>query len=287
MFASKINRFNKIEMVGLSSFSAIPGVSITPGTSSANGSWTSWATPADDVYGIWVNISGGATSGVAKNQTIDIGVDASGGTSYTVVLQDFLCGYVQSSATTSVQYGRQYYFPLRVNAGARIGIRARGSHTTAGTIAVWGRLMCQPSNPELVHSYARAETLGYTSNTLGTAFTTSSGSASPDSWTQLGTTGFNWKQCVLTIQTNSAAYNGANVFFPEVAYGDGTNFTQVLYDVFGGPIFNTEAASQPLWPTPLCVCNIPAGQDIYIRSKCAVVNTLNTGYSAVVAGFGD
>lgn len=281
MFANgQVNSFNEIIEVGLGAYVKRPGVTVTPGVSSANGSWAAWATPANDVYGIYINVNSGAVSATAKNHTIDIGVDPAGGTSYTVLMQDLICG--NTSAADIFTQSRTYYFPLYIKGGSSIAIRARGSHTTAGTIKVYGRLYCRPSNPAALWAGTYCETIGYTSGTLGT--TVVRVVLNKGSWTSLGTTTKNLKYFQVSGQTDNSVQNVGPAFV-DLAYGDGTNFTIILSDVpAGGPWTTTEIEIQHLHVTSMCYANVPAGSTLYARATA--ITALTSGFNVVAVGIG-
>src|SRR3990172_8231734 len=73
--------------------SATPGVAVTPGASSAEGSWTDsgLGTLAREVCCILVRVSDGNVSGIARNHFLDIGVDPAGGTSYAAIINNLVC----------------------------------------------------------------------------------------------------------------------------------------------------------------------------------------------------
>lgn len=127
------------------------GATITPGTSNAKGSWVDLfgGTVSDDSFGVWLAFHDSTGSG--NDILADIGVDVSGGTSYSVLIPNLIAGYCTGFSTnTTGPFGHCYYFPLFIPAGARIGCRAQTSLATAVAVKLRSRLFQKPSHPELV-----------------------------------------------------------------------------------------------------------------------------------------
>jgi len=161
------------------------GTSVTPGNNT-KGSWASVFTGTEIAYDVWrmvVNIGSGATSAAAKDTIVDIGIDPSGGTSYTVLIPDLLGANSSPYATFGAI---TYRFPIHVPAGSRIGARASVNNATVGTLRVYLTVDGNPTNPEMVWKGTKVEAIGVTAaSSNGTAVTP--GTTSDGSWTSLGT----------------------------------------------------------------------------------------------------
>lgn len=277
ILGNQVNSFNSIVEVG-GTFTFTPGVSVTPGVSSVNGAWTAWATPTDDVYGIYLGINGGAVATTAKNATFDIGIDPSGGTSYTVLMQNVLCGSITVAGWI---FGKSFYFPLYIKAGTSIAIRAATSHTAASAIRFYGQLACKPSNPAAIWAGSYCETIGYTSGCLGTAWTQGTTTAK-SAWSALGTTTRPLKYWQLSCGWNNTVYTPMGSWV-DIGYGDATNPTILFTDFWTG----TASVAEEMMPScpPLnAFADVPAGTTMYIRSS--IWGTAVTGNNAVLIGIG-
>jgi hypothetical protein len=258
------------------------GTSVTPGASGAEGSWTqvaSAANVAQDVYGMLVRVYLGSTSGAIKNHLMDIGVDPAGGTSYTAVISDIVCG---ESGTVAVTLGHRYFFPLFIKAGSSIAVRIQGSAATAGTVRVPVRLYGYRSRPEFMPVGSFSETIGTIASTQGVAFTP--GNAADGSWVSLGTTAKPLWWWQLAYQMNNGVIT-AEYTYIDLAWGDASNKHIITRQVHGG--LTTESLGD-LQGANLCMFEayqpVPAGATLYVRGRAD--SAPDTGYNAVAIGIG-
>lgn len=113
------------------------GASLVPGTSNADGSAvTLLPALAHDCEYLVLGISGFALAGSNSSALMDILVDPAGGTSWSEVISDLLCGYSATAdwdGTTGGPTGvpLMYHFPIWLPAGASIGALARCNHGSA------------------------------------------------------------------------------------------------------------------------------------------------------------
>jgi hypothetical protein len=262
--------------------SATPGTSVTPGASNVEGSWTqvaSAANIANDVYGFFLMVSGGATSTAAKNQLIDIGVDPAGGTSYTAIISNLVCG---ASPLLTAPGNREHFFPMFIKAGSTVAVRIQGSNATAGTVRVAMQFYGKPAGPIMIPTCYVSETIGTITNSSGVSFTP--GNAADGSWVSLGTTvrPLWWWQLGYQVDNGTIT---AEYTYIDLAYGDGTNKHQIFRVQHGGTTGETCGLQLQ---TQLChfaaVRPVPAGATIYVRGRCN--NAPDTGYNAVAVGCG-
>lgn len=250
------------------------GTAITPGAG-AEGSWAQlFAATSQDSFGILININSNNASAASRGTVVDIGIDLAGGSSYTEVIPDLLCG----GAGALHQYGGLwYYFPLFIPAGASIA--ARGNSTVATAFRVGAVLMQQPSNPENVRRASFVRTFGISGN-IGTVIVP--GTTSEGAWTLIGTTAdplWHW-QIGMQVATTDTAW-GATVLFFDFAIGDASNKHVVIQD----QPFNT-SASEFLNGIPMtiaCEWPVPSGTNLYMRAQNAGGND---AYTCAVYGAG-
>lgn len=261
--------------------SATPGTSVIPGINNDEGLWTRIASAANiahGVWGIWVSVAAGATSAQNKSHLLDIGIDEAGGTSYTALISNIVCGQTQAASTGC----NQFYFPMNIPAGSSVAVRVQGNNATAGTVRVWAMFFGKPSCPEMTPRGEVAETIGTITNSGGVGFTP--GNAADGAWQSLGTTTRNlwwWQLCVqVSNGTITAQYTWC-----DLAYGDATNKTMIITALPIGFYGTAEIAAQVHAAHMLQgYCFVPAGSTMYVRGRCSGAPT--AGYNAVAIGIG-
>lgn len=269
--------------------SATPGTSVTPGASNAEGSWTQVASSANisrDVYWISVRILSGATSAAIKDHLLDIGVDSAGGTSYSAVISNIVCGN-SGSATSSggaAPYGgAQFLFPMFIKAGSAVAARIQGSNGTAGTVRVAIKFYGDPSNPENVPVGQYSETIGTITNSGGVSVTP--GNAADGTWALLGTTAKEMWWWQLAVQVSNTAATANRLTYVDLAYGDATNKTIIQRGLF---VQSASEEVDDVWNSNLLwldsYASVPEGADLYIRGRGD--GAPNTGWNAVAIGIG-
>jgi len=111
------------------------GVAITPGTSNADGdAVTLLSSLAHDCEYLVLAISGFGLSGSNSSALLDILVDPAGGTSWSELIADLLCGYtspIDYDGSGILAVPLMYHFPVWIPAGASVGAMARCAHGSA------------------------------------------------------------------------------------------------------------------------------------------------------------
>jgi hypothetical protein len=261
---------------------ATPGTAVTPGASGSEGAWTSIiAATARESAWVYLRVSDGATASNSKQHLLDLGIDPTGGTSYTPLFEDLVCG---CSAPLTVGGGFQFLFPLRIPAGARVGVRIQGLAATAGSVRVDLRLYGNACAPPFIPSAQYVERIGATSGTVGVSFTP--GNAADGTWTLLGTTTRPcwWWQLGYSINNGTIT---AEYTWIELGYGDGTagGTTSILRLLHGGTTNEVCNVTQNgNLSLAEAFAEVPEGTNIYVRGRCT--NAPDTGYHAVALGFG-
>lgn len=262
--------------------SSTPGTSVTPGANSTEGSWTtlvSAGSVTEDVSCINLSVIGGAVSSAAVNQLIDIGIDPAGGTSFTAIISDLVCG--MSAGLAAVPGSRDWVFPIRIPAGSTVGCRVQDSRATPTAVRVCVRLYTAGSPHSLSGSFS--ETYGAnTSTTRGTSFTP--GNAAWGSWVQIGTTSQPvwWWQLGWGINNTTVT---AEYTYIDLAVGDATNKTVIKRVFHQGTTNETVGDSlrtSMLWHESYCP--VPSGVNVYVRGYCN--NAPDTGYHANAVAVG-
>lgn len=264
--------------------STTAGTSVTPGATNAEGTFTqifAAATVTSDVYWIVLRIFAGGTSGSQKDHLLDIGVDNAGGSSYSAVISNIVCGQSPSLAAGTFNPHR-FVFPLYIKSGSSIAVRIQGSNGTAGTVRVSAKIYGQPSNPQAVPIGMISETIGTITNSQGVGFTP--GNAADGTWVSLGTTtnALWWWQ--LAVQTSNGTTTALQTYV-ELAFGDATNKVSIQRQMFGS---NTTEMNSDFWGSNLCWMDsykqVPGGATLYVRGRCS--GAPDAGWNAVAVGMG-
>lgn len=255
------------------------GTSVTPGTAPTFGAWTQVATTANianDVYGVAVCINNAATSATTRNILLDLGVDNAGGTNYLVKIP-----YLQGGNATTYGLGSSgiwYYFPLYINRGSSVAVRAMSNNTTAFNCLVY--FYGQPRRPDAIRAGSYVDAYGFnTSNAQGTAVTP--GTTNEGTWTQLGTTtsSYWWWQCGFNVNDTTMS---ANILHADLAVGN-ASFKKILFE---NQIWQTTAAEQTSCNinTANAYNNSATGDIVYGRLQCS--GTADTGNAMIAYGLG-
>jgi hypothetical protein len=259
------------------------GTAVTPGTANNVGNWTQIASAANisqDVYGIYMQVHSGATSGQVKNHLLDIGVDNAGGTSYTAIISDF---NISESPSLVVAGAREHLIPFYIKAGSSVAARIRGFNATAGTVRIAARFYGKPSRADFLPVGRYTQTFGAdTSQSRGTPITP--GNAADGAWENLGATTkpLWWWQLGYGITNGTIT---AEYTYFELAFGDASNKETIFKVMHGGTTGETcglsaqtqllhYAAYQP----------VPVGANIYVRARCN--NAPDANYHVNVLGIG-
>lgn len=263
--------------------SLTPGTSVVPGASDAEGSWTQVASSANiaqDCYWLEIIVTDGNTSAQIKSHLLDIGVDPAGGTSYSAVISNMVCG--GASAINAAGGGSRFFFPFFIKAGSSVAARVQGSNATAGTVRVTTKFWGQPSRPESVPVGQFSETIGTITGSQGVTFTP--GNAADGAWTSLGTTANALWWWNLGVQCADSTIT-AHQLYIDLAVGDASNKRVINRTQIGTT--STESVGQPIagnlsWVN--CYCPVPAGGELFVRGRSSAAP--NADYNAVAIGIG-
>ncbi len=277
-------RLGSLDAVRPPGANSVPAsVSATPGNN-AKGAWAeviSGAALTQTVYLLHILFSGAATAGQSKNAIADIGVDATGGTSYTVLIPDLL--YSSAGTYNAGGQGTLYTFRLRVLAGSSIAVRGSVNNGTVGTFRCNMQVFGQPRDPGAIRYGTYVRAFGITSaSSSGTAIAGGDvGQAADGTMTELGTVAagdrlWDWQ---LGFGIDNAASAGAN-YFADLAVRTTTNY--VVRDALIGTS-SAEIASLTNPTMPVRFLGI-GGDKVYGRLQCS--GTPDTGLSMSAYGTG-
>ena len=254
------------------------GVSVTPG----NNTYGSWAqllaagSVTSHCYMIDIIFNTNYTAGQIKDTLANIGIDPAGGTSYTTLIPNLLCGsnYYYGMESNGRLTGTQYSFPVFIPSGSSIACQASVNNATVGTVRCSIKIYGMPSNPQALKFGTAVESIGITSaSSRGTAVTP--GTTSDGTWTSLGT--LTSRCCYAQIGFYLGNNNTNNrTLFADLSYGDSTNNVIIMRDVLVTTNFDEHCTlvNYPAW------CSVPAGATIYGRLQCNGVADASCGMAA-------
>ncbi len=198
------------------------------GSANTKGSYaTCLSALAFDAYGIFIRCSDIFWDAATATDTlVDVGVDPTGGTSFSVVIPDL---YFSGTSALIHGPGMSYYFPLYIKAGSSIGLRM-ASPKTSNTASAQVRVYGKPRDPKSVKAGSYVTSFGVTSaSSTGTAVT--AGTTSEGAWTQLGantTKDYWWFQFGAGFST--AGQTADDIYGFDLGVGDGTNKSIAIQD---------------------------------------------------------
>lgn len=246
--------------------------SVTP----AVGSFGSWyqvgSDLAYDCYGVLIAINNNFASAAGRNTMLNVGVDLAGGTSFTSVIPDLICGSVDSYiAGGRSGNGAWYYFPLFIPAVASVGVQAQGTVATAFYCGMM--FLHKPLDPSHLRLGSFAEAIGYGTRPNGTSITP--GTTSEGAWTSLGTTTKKlwWWQLGMQIPSADTTWGGGAMHV-DLAVGDASNKDVIIQDM----AINFSASEGLMNTNPFVGVEraVPASSTIYARAQFS--GTLDTYY---------
>lgn len=218
---------------------------------------------------------GGINSNAGDGQAAaDVLIDPAGGTSWTALINDLCCGFTLQPSSAAGGLSCWYHFPIRLPAGATIGLRAKTQHTadiTSGRVVMYA--YGAPSRPDMIWAGVGVETLGI-SDSRGTALT-SGASGAWGSWTSVGSTStYLYKSVQLGINGSDATAASA-AFHYQVGVGS--------QRVPGSPTIQKAFSTNEVGGQTghgLVTCNLAAGSQMQVRGTSSA-GSPETTYVAV------
>jgi len=260
--------------------SSTPGTSVVPGASNAEGTYTQvLAALAQGVHGFLLRVSDGGVTANIKNHLLDVGVDPAGGTAYTAIISNLVCG---STSTIALGACALFFFPIEIPAGATVAVRIQGSNATAGTVRVGIRAFGQPNAPWLMPLGQFSQTIGAITNSNGVSFTP--GNAADGTYVSLGTTTLPLWWWQIAYQIDNAVITAERTYI-DLAVGDGSNkrvINRIMHAGAATEQINEVTGSRLAWHANYWP--VPAGAELWVRGRCE--NAPDTGYNAVAVGVG-
>lgn len=256
--------------------SAIFGTLLTAhATPYEKGSWVQVGSALPyDCYGLWAAFSKALLVETTRRTGCDVGIDATGGTSFTPILTNVIMGNQLEFDYVSELVN--WFFPIFIPSGATLGFRLSSSLASEPSYAFWIAIGA-PTHPELCAVGTHVETVGAVSEVTGTVVTP--GTTSEGAWTSLGTTTTECFYWVVRAQLAPGDISVVTrVYYIELGYGDGTSIITILEEEYytGGAGDNLMQAITPGH------CRVPVGSTIYARIQSS--GSLDTNVEVMAYG---
>jgi hypothetical protein len=266
-----------------SSYPATPttlqsGVAVTAGANNADGTAVAVVpTLTHDCEFLEIGISGFNATGTAQQVLMDILVDPAGGTTWSTLIADLLCGYTGIRGQTTGFSSCMYFFPLWIPVGSSLGAQARTSHTAteAGDISIVAR--GGNANPGSWWCGQSVETIGVDPSTSQGTLITPGNTGAYSSWVDLGaptTVARHGGAVQFGVQANGAATNSRG-FYVEFGIGGQSIGSPVRMCISTGE-------SGCTYPMGVTFADIAAGAQLQARGTANGVNTDQVGCAAYI-----
>lgn len=256
------------------------GVNVTPGTSNSKGSWTqvlSSGSVPNDVYAVEIRVTNGFIAATSKQNLLDLGIDPTGGSSYTPIINNLIVGAQGGLSNIGVSQ-RVYTFPLRIPSGASVAVRIQSSDSVATAQRVTVNAWSKPVAPGSVVVGGVCQTIGTVTNSTGVSFTPGN-SGSWGTPVSLGTvsTGAWWTQ--IGYQIDNAALSTL-AYYIDLMVGSSGNQRTIQRDWIAT---NTNEYIQLFRQSNAtmfnCLNAVAPGDELWVRGMCSGVS--NTGWNAL------
>jgi hypothetical protein len=190
------------------------GTNFTFGASNADGTAVSVLSAlAVECQYLVLGITGTGTSAEDNSALLDVLIDRAGGTSWSSFIDDLVCGFPHPASAIS-HAPAWYHFPIRIPAGASIGVQARKNGATAittGRVVMWA--YGRPKRPDMWWCGQGVESLGINASTSkGTSHTPGSSGAF-SSYATIGTSTRRYGALQLGINGSDSAMLARGYFW--------------------------------------------------------------------------
>lgn len=257
-----------------------PGTTVTPGNNTF-GSYVSILAPAaltEDCYGLWIHLGNNSTSAAIRDMLWNVGIDRTGGTTYTTLIPNLVCA---GAGTAAAQPGVVYYFPIFIPSGSQLAAQSSVNNATAGAPKMWVRAFGKPSRAELPRYGHFVRSFGEVAASSRGTLVVPGNSGAEGSWTQLGSaTGDDlwWWQIGMGLADTTATQQA---YFADLSVGTTTEKRLVIQDEMW---METTAEVQAQVHGWNYYHEVPSGANVYGRASAQ--STSDADFSMVAYGVG-
>jgi hypothetical protein len=253
---------------------------VSGGSANSDGSYVELIQLTYDCYWFELDFMDNASNGTDRNGLVTVGMDYTGGTSYTDVISYLqVCAPAnRSTSSTKGHWGVTYSFPYFIPAGTAIALKHR-NNSVSSTVYANGRFWQNPRYPYMIPVGQNIVGFGVSASTSrGTAVTTSTGGIE-SSWVEIGTLDADYFYWQFGIGFNTIPVTVSDHYF-DFALGDASNKRVIYKNVLVNLDGNTESCSiNPVNPW-MCFAKGKSGDKLYVRG------TSSTSYEFTATAYG-
>ena len=232
-----------------------------------------------NVYGIYVRVGDGTTSGQQKDHLLDLGTDPAGGSAYTARISNIVCGEQQARRRLSRP---PILLPPLHPRGRDRGRRIQGNNATAGTVRVMVKAYTARARPGSCPCGQYSETLGTITNSQGVTFTP--GNSAEGTLVSLGTTARDLWWWQLAYQLSNGTITTEKTYI-KLYYGPSGSQIVIHELMHIGNRHGAAPHALSLEPALARVLRAPeGGHELWVNGRCD--SPPDTGYNAVAIGIG-
>lgn len=252
-------------LVGTPSGTGVFGTNFTANSSNSDGTAvTVLSALAFDVHQLVIAIGGISLASANSNCLLDVLVDPAGGTSWSPLIDDLVCGMTPIVGTASGP-GNIYAFPIFIKAGSSIGVRARTAHTTnitTGRIVMWA--YGNPSRPDMWWCGQKVESLGINAGSSKGTNVTPGNSGTYGSWATIGTSSARYGAVQFQMNGTDGSAVALGYYF-QLGVGSTKlpGSPTIARTLTTSEVGALTGPGNPIW------CDVPASTPWQIRATCS------------------
>ncbi len=242
---------------------AAMGTAVTPVQNATNGAYAQLISGANltyDCYAIEINVNNIGINTVARDALATLGIDESGGTSYTGIVDLLVGNAAPYNGGNAGGGGMAFWFPLRIPAGTSIGMRGSVNSSNLTAFNAFCRCYCRPTRPVRYGRYI--EQFGIdTANSTGVAVT--AGTSSEGTYTAIGSAVARPLWFFEFGFGNNDGTDSSNTYDVDIAVGDAGTKKQIMWNrpVFTNTNENVAKPAAPTW------ARAAVGDIVYARTQ--------------------
>jgi hypothetical protein len=263
-----------------SRISSTQGVQVTLGANDTKGAYVSSMVLTQDCWELVIVFHNGTTTAAARPALCDVGIDPTGGTSYSVLIPDLVAGPV-IGINNNGSPGLFYRFPIFIPAGARIGVAGQvGNAFDSLTVRCWMTAFGDPIGAE---PFRGTQVIAYgvdAANSGGAEVVP--GTTNMGNWYEIGTIQAGQiPKCVSVMFSHDNAVMGtAQPLTSDLSVGSSAGEYIINRNMITG--YNTSEQCFGQENRAWIPSTISAGHKFYVRAQSS--STIHAGIGAIVWG---
>lgn len=259
------------------------GTFVNPGASSTYGAYVSLGVISPTIESHWIEMFICDASVSASNRMVMLtwAIDPAGGTSFVgnEILVDHLIGSPGQRTVGGNGSPGYWTFPLRIPAGATIGVKAASLDATTTAFSTWVNLIGAPTRPELHKPGAFIQTFGVPSSPTVAGTVITPGTTAEGAWAEIGTLDKRLFYFDFGISVNDTTITGS-YYYVDIGIGDASNKRIIIPNA----LVITSSSEAVTHNNRGVFAHGAIGDKIYARAQYGGV--LDTNVSVAVYGVG-